>query len=199
MIYTEKEVTIRPLKKEDLIGNYLTWMDSPIVSKYNSHGLFPQSEKELEEFRQSLDSKNKIVWAILVKKASQYSGVAEIHIGNVSIQSINTINRSGELAIVIGEPHYYKKGIGTIACKLAITHAFDKLNLHRIWTGTAATNIGMQKVAEKLGMKKEGVFRDAVFLNGQYVDVLEYGILRLEWKLNISTSSNLYSELGITE
>jgi len=173
MIYTEKEVTIRPLKKGDLIGNYLTWMDDPIVTKYNSHGLFPQSEKELEEFKQSLDSKNKIVWAIL------FDG---LHIGNVSIQSINTINRSGELAIVIGEHQYYQKGVGTIACKLAITHAFDKLNLHRVFTGTSSTNLGMRKVAEKLGMKEEGRFREAMFLNGEYVDIYEYGILKGKFK-----------------
>jgi len=173
MIYTEKEVTIRPLKKGDLTGNYLTWMDDPIVTKYNSHGLFPQSEKELEEFKQSLDSKNKIVWAILFDR---------LHIGNVSIQSINTINRSGELAIVIGKPCHYKKGIGTIACKLAVAHAFQKLNLHRVFTGTASTNIGMRKVAKKLGMINEGVFQQAVFLDGKYIDVYEFAILEEEWR-----------------
>ena len=173
MIYTEKKVTIRPLKKKDLTGNYLNWMNDPIVTKYNSHGLFPQSEKELGDFAQSLDSKNQIVWAILFK---------ESHIGNVSIQSINTINRSGELAIIIGEPRCHKNGIGTIACKLAVSHAFQKLNLHRIFTGTAATNLGMRKVAKKMGMTNEGVFIEATFLDGKYVDIYEYGITEQMWR-----------------
>ncbi len=171
MIYTEKEITIRPLKRKDLIGNYLNWMDDPIVTKYNSHGLFPQSEKALEDFAQSLDSKNQIIWAILFNK---------LHIGNVSIQSINTINRSGELAIVIGEYQHYKKGIGTIACRLAITHGFNRLNLNRIWSGTAAVNTGMIKVFKKLGMKEEGRFREGTYLAGNYYDVVCYGKLKNE-------------------
>jgi len=173
MIYTEKGITIRPLKRKDLAGNYLNWMDDPIVTKYNSHGLFPQSGKALEDFAQSLDSKNQIVWAIIFNK---------LHIGNVSIQSINTINRSGELAIVIGEHQHYKKGIGTVACKLAITHGFNKLNLHRIWSGTAAVNTGMVKVFNKLGMREEGRFRQGVYLAGDYYDVVVSGILKNEYK-----------------
>jgi RimJ/RimL family protein N-acetyltransferase len=35
----------------------------------------------------------------------------------------------------------------------------------------------MQKLAEKLGMQKEGVRKDALFKNGKYCDVLEYGII----------------------
>ncbi len=176
MIYSKNKVTIRPLERKDLTGNYLKWMDDPIVTKYNSHGLFPQSEKELEEFMDSLDSKDKIVWAIIFNNI--------YHVGNVSIQSINWINKSAELAIVIGEHNYHGKGVGLIACQLTINHAFQKLNIHRIYSGTAAPNIGMQNVALKLGMIKEGAFRDATFINGEYCDIFLYSILKNEWRKN---------------
>jgi [ribosomal protein S5]-alanine N-acetyltransferase len=199
VMYRTDRLYVRPFTKEDMTDTYFSAFYDQEVTKYNSHGLFPYTEKQKGAFLAQLEAADNIIWAILKENASQYSGISETHIGNISLQNINWINRSAEFAVVIWNKNYWGKGYCTEAARLLFAHGFNKLNLHRIWTGTAATNIGMQKVAEKLGMKKEGVFRNAAFLNGQYVDVLEYGILRLEWKLNIPTSSNLYSELGITE
>jgi RimJ/RimL family protein N-acetyltransferase len=86
------------------------------------------------------------------------------------------------MAIVIGEKDFWGAGYATEALTALYDHGFNRMNLHRIFTGTASTNKGMQCVAQKLGMKQEGVFREAVFLSGTYVDVLEYGILSHEWK-----------------
>ena len=60
---------------------------------------------------------------------------------------------------------------------LLINHAFQNLNLHRIYCGTSSNNIGMQKLATKLGMKKEGVRKDSIFNDGRYYDIIEYGII----------------------
>lgn len=42
----------------------------------------------------------------------------------------------------------------------------------------------MQKVAEGLGFKKEGVRREMIFKKGKYNDVIEYGLLCSEWKIS---------------
>ncbi len=39
----------------------------------------------------------------------------------------------------------------------------------------------MKRIAEKLGMKKEGCLRQHVFLDLEFVDVIQYGILKDEW------------------
>ncbi|MCP4426555.1 MAG: GNAT family N-acetyltransferase, partial [Chloroflexi bacterium] len=48
----------------------------------------------------------------------------------------------------------------------------------RTWSG----NIGMMRLAEKLGFKEEARFRDARIVNGDYYDGMGYGILREEWQ-----------------
>lgn len=154
-------------------SNYYTWFFDQEVTKYNSHGLFPQTEKEFEEFFNSLNRNNLILSIIDTDK--------KIHVGNVSLQSINWINLSAEFAVIIGRPDYWGYGITTAAGRVILKHGFEKLGLNRIWTGTAATNEGMKKVAEKLGMIKEGTFRDGMFLENSFVDVYSYGILRNEW------------------
>jgi RimJ/RimL family protein N-acetyltransferase len=40
----------------------------------------------------------------------------------------------------------------------------------------------MRKLAEKLGMTQEGVRREAVWTDGAYHDIVEYGLLAREWR-----------------
>jgi len=37
-------------------------------------------------------------------------------------------------------------------------------------------------LAEKIGLKKEAVYRKARIVNNQYFDSISYGILKEEWK-----------------
>lgn len=198
MIYSNEKVRITPFERsKHMSEEYRSWFNNPEVTKFNSHGLFPYSSGAMEAFIRTIEqgSDSKIVWAIEIAEkigggfgmsfpnAPQPIEINWQHIGNVSLQSINWINRSAELAIVLGRER--RHGYGHQACEWAVRHAFMKLGLHRVWTGTAATNIGMQRVCEKLGMKEEGVFRDAMFLNGRHVNVLAFGIIARDY--NFST------------
>ena len=62
-----------------------------------------------------------------------------------------------------------------------VRHGFFDLNLHRIYCGTAASNVGMNRLALAMGMQQEGVRRSHLFLEGEWVDVIEYGVLRTEF------------------
>jgi RimJ/RimL family protein N-acetyltransferase len=114
---------------------------------------------------------------------SEFKQFGYIHIGNITLQRINWIYRSAEMAIVIGEKGFWRLGFATEALTKLYDHGFDRMNLHRIWSGTAATNKGMIRTFEKLGMAHEGTFMDAMFLQGKYVDVVEYGIIKDNWNL----------------
>ena len=157
-------------------SNYYKWFHDLETTKYNSHGLFPQSIEETEKFLKAQDKKNdnSIHFAILSKI---YEHEDFIHVGNASLQSIDWINRSAELAIVLGENDYRGIGLGQKICCILLEHGFEKLNLHRIWTGTAAINIAMNKIAQNLGMEREGIFKQGMFLHGEYIDINCYAIL----------------------
>lgn len=159
--------------------NYYTWWNDQEVTKYNSHGLFPATRQESMRIRTSAENGEIIVFAIVVPDKNGVN--KKLHIGNVSLQRIDLINRSAEFAVVIGEKDYWGNGYCTNASIHLFNHAFKKLNMHRLWSGTAQPNIGMQKVFDKLGMIQEGRFREATYLNGKYEDIVEYGILKDEW------------------
>lgn len=160
-------------------GNYYKWSENQKVVFFNTHGQFPKSKDSIDSFFNEIDNNTILCMAIIhvVREENQIASEEVRHIGNVSLQCFDWINRSAELAIIIGEQKYLSRGLGKLACKAMVEHGFNKLNLHRIWGGCAAENIGMNRIFEKLDFKKEGEFRDAVFLNGNYQNIVQYGVL----------------------
>lgn len=103
---------------------------------------------------------------------------SDLHIGNISLQQISQKNQSAELAILMGEKNFWGKGYAKEAAKALIEYAFDELELHRIYCGTHIDNIAMQKLAISIGMTQEGVLKDAMYKNGRFYDIIEYGIIK---------------------
>ena len=163
-------ISLRILNEKDIEGNYAGWLNDPEITAFNSHGRFPMTVEKLREFVKSAYNSNvALVFAVIDNESNE-------HIGNISLQSISWIDRNAEIAFLLGEKKYWGKGVMNEAGKLLIEHGFKALNLHRIHCGTSSENLGMQKLAEKLGMEKEGVRKDAMFKNGKYLDIIEYGI-----------------------
>jgi RimJ/RimL family protein N-acetyltransferase len=179
MIYElNKEYFVRPLDEEDLAGAYPKWFDNQEVCRYNSHGKFFKTKAYFKKYLDDLNKEDRVVWAICHE--------ADGHIGNVSLQEISLINRTAEFAILLGDPSHWRKGLGLLAGKKILAHGFNKLNLERVFCGTAATNEGMEKLAIAMGMVLEGTRRQHLFLDGSRVDMLEYGILREEFVKGLS-------------
>lgn len=171
-----KRVILRPLSQQDVNETYLSWLNDPEVNRFNSHAIFPYSKEELIRYvASSSKDRSKVILAIMDKTTKR-------HIGNVTLQNIDWVTRSAEFAILIGEKIQWGKGIGAEVGKLIVDYGFNHLGLHRIWCGTSSDNIGMQKVAKRIGMKREGLRRDAMFKSGRWVNIIEYGILHSEFE-----------------
>lgn len=165
------QIYLRALNVSDVEGNYKNWLNNQEIVQFNSHGRFPiTKEKLLSYINTTSNSINTLVLAIIDVDTNN-------HIGNISLQSINWIDRNAEIAFLLGEKSYWGKGVMVEAGSILINHAFNTLNLHRVYCGTSEENIGMQKLATKLGMVKEGIRIDALFKNGNYYNIIEFGIV----------------------
>lgn len=176
-VYRTEKIAVRPLDRWAMEGPYPSWFSDMEVCRHNSHGVFPKQTAELATYIDSLaGDRSRLVWAIFDVADAQR------HIGNISLQQIDSINRSAEFAILIGDKSCWGKGYATEAARLLLTHGFDRLNLRRIYCGTAAANVGMRRLAQSLGMVEEGTRRGALFIDGSYIDVVEYGLLQDEFR-----------------
>jgi putative hydrolase of HD superfamily len=87
-----------------------------------------------------------------------------------------------EVGIDVFDESDWGKGIGYTALNLWINQIFaEKSEIVRIGLSTWSGNIGMMKLAEKLGLKQEACYRKARIVDGKYYDSVSYGILRDEW------------------
>ena len=162
---------LRLLTTQDITEVYLEWLNDAETNEYTSRYRFPLDLSNIGEYIKDSINEKRMVFAICL------FGNKDIHIGNIVLQEIDWINRSAELAIIIGDKRYKGKGYGSDACRLLVAHAFNRLNLHRIWLGTPEKNLPMIKTATKLGMELEGVFKDAFYCQEGYIKVNRYAII----------------------
>lgn len=87
------------------------------------------------------------------------------------------------VGIAIFDPAEWGKGRGYIALGLWADYLFRALpRIARLDLRTWSGNVGMMRLAAKLGFREEARFRRARIVGGEYYDALGYGILREEWE-----------------
>ena len=173
-----EKLYLRPLLVSDCDGPYLTWLNDEAVCYGNSHHVFPytldQARAYVGHVQAHSNHRSALVLAMIEKKSDR-------HIGNVALDAIDYISRCAEFSIIIGQKEAWGLGYGKEAGRLILTHGFYCLNLHRISCGTLDNNTAMIRLARYLKMGQEGVRRQAVFKNGRYRDVIEFGVLSNEF------------------
>jgi RimJ/RimL family protein N-acetyltransferase len=103
-------------------------------------------------------------------------------IGATSLHQIDFGNRHCSFGIMIGDPSEWGKGHGTEATRLIVGHAFETLNLNRVWLHVYEYNPRGIRAYEKVGFRREGVLRQDSYRDGRYWDTIVMGILRDEWE-----------------
>lgn len=102
-------------------------------------------------------------------------------LGEVAITEIDTDNHCANIRIALFSQMDFGQGYGTEAMRLMVDYGFRELNLHRIELDVYPFNPRAMHVYEKIGFKREGVLRDALFFDGEYHDEIIMGILKHEW------------------
>lgn len=74
-------------------------------------------------------------------------------------------------------------GYATEAAGALIAYAFADLGLHRVYADTRADNRASRRVMERLGMTHEARFREAVYEDGEWRDLVVYAVLAQEWPI----------------
>lgn len=102
------------------------------------------------------------------------------HVGNISLSPCGDVYRkSAEIGYFIAEP-FWNKGIASAAVNMIVQFGFTSLGLMRIQTGVYEYNPASQRVLEKCGFVKEGVFKKAIYKERKLWDEVRYAILNPE-------------------
>jgi len=168
-------VRLRAIELED-VDNAFRWINDREVSR-NLMARYPYSleaEREwVKEAAKPLDFGN-VRFAIETKDG--------VHIGNCGLHRASAENRHAELGIMIGEKEYWGRGFGTDTMLTLLRFAFEQMNLHKVTLGVFEFNGRGLAMYTKLGFVEEGRFREDLFQDGRYWDLIRMSILRREYE-----------------
>jgi len=163
-------MTLRLVTEADLLL-ILSWRNAPEIRKYmfSPHEI---SEREHRDWFQRIKD-NSSVRVYLHENAD---GIPD---GVVNFTQYSSASRTAFWGFYMSPEAL--PGRGTSLGMDALDEAFSVLGLHKLNSEVLCSNPRSMRFHEKLGFRKEGVFRDFHFDGTAYCDVVRYGILETEW------------------
>lgn len=91
-------------------------------------------------------------------------------------------SKTADFGYWLGEP-FWGRGIMTAAARRMVDYIFTQFDVVRIHAGIFEWNKASMRVLEKAGFRKDCVFEEAIFKDGQLTNEHRYSILKRDWKL----------------
>ena len=166
----DEKVILRKLSEEESFENYLKFInDVENLIWVAWVGRYPLN---LEDLKAYLASNNDLFLAIF--------DLEDHHVGNIQLSRVDHIHRNAEFGMILAK-NEMGKGYATSASKLVLGHAFEVLNLHRIYLSVAEQNKNAVKLYERLGFVAEGIEKELHRWNFEYHDYIRYRMLESEY------------------
>ncbi|CAM4227655.1 GNAT family N-acetyltransferase [Lederbergia lenta] len=174
--WQDDKVRLRAIQPEDWEGDYISNFDTPARRFLECTIELPPtiagSKKFTEENADFTSTNGRIMFTIENLECKS--------IGGINLNSIDERNGTFSIGIVI-DKEYRGSGYGTSAMKILLKYAFLERRLNKFNDYVLEGNEGSAKMMKKLGCVQEGVRRQVVYLNGQYLDFILYGLTKDEF------------------
>ena len=98
--------------------------------------------------------------------------------GGIGIHPQQDIHcKCAEMGYWLAEP-FWGHGIMTGAVKEMVKYAFENFGIIRLYARPFSSNVGSQRVLEKVGFELEARLKKSIFKNGEVLDELIYSIVK---------------------
>jgi ribosomal-protein-serine acetyltransferase len=151
-------------RNREHLRRWLPWVDAVVVTEDTRHFL-RQSLEQLargDGFQAGIWLRGKLV-------------------GVIGYHQIKRANRYTEIGYWL-DAKSQGQGVMTRACRAMVSYAFEELGLNRVEIHCATGNTRSCAVPERLGFTREGVRRQAEWIDGAPVDHALYAVLAEEWR-----------------
>ncbi|PZS18776.1 MAG: RimJ/RimL family protein N-acetyltransferase [Pseudonocardiales bacterium] len=102
-------------------------------------------------------------------------------VGGVLFRTMDVEGRTAEAGCWL-EPSAVGSGLATRAARVIINWAIEERGIHRVEWLVAAANGASIAVAQRLGMRKDGVLRESYLYRGKRHDIEVWSVLAPEWR-----------------
>lgn len=117
----------------------------------------------------------------------EYIGETNKLIGTVGVYHIDWRNRKAEWGrFFINKDGLIIPHAGKIVESIILDYVFNYLNLNRLYCEVLESNTKVIELHKSFGFIEEGVFREFIYKDGEYVDVVALGMLRSDFNNEIT-------------
>lgn len=182
-----KRLFLRPFQESDAEDVY-EYRKEPLVNCFACMKL-----NSLEEAKLAIQKKpedHSICFAIVLKSTGKVIGEIELHPESSQPDLQENANIDTYSPCWMLNKGYHGKGYAYEAAYAVFDWLFREKGARRIYAYTEDYNLASQRLCEKLGMRREGVFLEFVtFVNNpdgtpHYENTVQYAILKKEWNRN---------------
>ena len=167
-------VLLRLMKQEDIVRQHEFNQDLELYGLDSTYPIVSSLEKAQAFYEERAKfSENFAPFAI--EADGKY-------IGYCSLMHLQNRYRNVELGIMIGDRAYWGRGYGREVVKLLLEYGFRYLGARRIDLTTHAKNERAIRCYLACGFVEEGRPRKVVWVEGEYVDLVNMSILYEEWQ-----------------
>lgn len=169
-----KFVHIRTIEADDLAAIKGVNDDPAVRANVVGWG-WPTSMTEMQRWHASSQGGNTHRWVV-------EDGEQRV-IGVTGLWEIDMHSRHAMTALKLGGVKGVRgRGLGTDAIMAVMAWAFYDLGLHRLYSSILASNAASQRAyIEKCGWTNEGISRQHVWRHGEFVDLMQVGIMKDEF------------------
>ena len=200
MIETQRLI-LRTFREEDDADLY-EYLKAPMVRCFACMKVNTQEEAKNAALERAKDKE--YYFAIVLKENGKVIGeidaMPETAAPDKENASLDTFSPCWML-----HPDYHGKGYAFEAAKAFFDYLFYQKGARRIYAYTEDYNLPSQRLCEKMGMRREGLFREFVtFVNDEngdpiYENTLQYAILKKEWDAMKKRSDDIMKTVDNTD
>jgi len=168
---SKQQIRLRPISVSDAPALFRFWSDPDVTAFMNITPM--QSAEQAEEM---------ILYITQLDNAARYTILLDDDtiVGTCGFNYIDTGNQRGEIGYEIGK-EFWRKGYMSQALQSLLEEGFHTLGLNRIEAKVEPENIPSRRLLEKSGFHEEGMLREYEKLNGIFLDMTIYSLLRSDY------------------
>ncbi len=182
MLETERLI-LRPFRESDA-GDVYEYLREPAVNCFACMKLDSLVRAEAEMKKRAVETE--YYFAIVLKENGKVIGEIEAYPESVAHEDGAVPDTFSPCWMLNAD--YQGRGYACEAAYAFFDYLFCEKGARRIYAYTEDYNTASQRLCEKLGMRREGLFREFVsFVNGPdgipiYENTIQYAILKKEWR-----------------
>ena len=156
----------------DKLEKIMLWRMSPEVSAYMYTDPKLTLDDQIRWFEKITNDPKVSYWLIVV---------VGIDIGVLNLYDIDLHNKRCFWSYYIGEPWARGKGIARhLECNI-YDYVFFKIGMNKLCCEVLEVNERVIQIHKKFGSEIEGIFKEHIFKNGRFLNVVRMAILKEKW------------------